>query len=71
VTFGTIPEMHEEQTASRKPFQAEVAAAEKAVLPMVARIVCQMTCAVDDVWVESLMLCCLNRNSGAGPWRQR
>ena len=38
----------EERTASGKLFQTEVAAAEKALVPMVARLVREMTSAVDD-----------------------
>jgi len=38
----------EEWTASGKLFQTEVAAAEKALLPMVARQVCEITRGVKD-----------------------
>jgi len=48
VTFGRDAE---ERTASRRLFQTEVAASEKAVLPMVARIVREIT-----VWLMLWMM---------------
>ena len=38
----------DERTACGKLFQTEVALAEKALTPMMARLVREMTCAVDD-----------------------
>ena len=68
----------EERTASGRLFQTEVAAAEKALPPMVARTVRKMTSAVDDeerrrlrVQTSETRCSCLDKYSGAEPWRQR
>ena len=48
VTFGTGPEMLKNGHASGRLFQTEVVAAEKALSPMVARTVREMTSVVDN-----------------------
>jgi len=53
----------EEQTASGKLFQSEVAAAEKPLAPMVVRQVCEITKTVEDEyeeWCRCHSLMCVN-----------